>query len=238
MRTKIKQKSVIFLTFVLGIIIAIHVKSLNPSNTSVSLNSIREMENQMNLELIETDNISKLIQQRKVDLAKYESAYKEYGNVKSVIKSEFENSKIAAGFTRVIGTGIIIEIKDSDINLKQGVDPNNIVVHNIDIIMVINDLKIAGAEAISINGERVISLSEIKCSGATITIIGITYGQPFVINAIGNKQFLQAAILEPKSSANFLKVVYNINVNYKISDSVVVPEYYKKIEFKYLKEGE
>ena len=238
MNNKIKQKSVIFLTFVLGIIISIHIKSLNPSNTFVSLNSIREMENQINLERIETDNITKLIQQRKVDLSKYKAAYKEHGNVKSVIKNEFDNVKTAAGFTRLIGEGIIVELRDSDIDIKNGDDPNKIVVHNVDVLNVINDLNVAGAEAISINGERVISLSEVKCSGATISINGTTYGQPFVINAIGNKEFLEAAIVEPKSYANLLKVVFNINVKYKISDKVVIPEYYKQIDLKYLKEGE
>lgn len=86
----------------------------------------------------------------------------------------------------------------------------------------INDLRKSGAEAISINGERVLPLSEIKCSGATITINSTMYGQPFIIKAIGNGDSLMASILSPQSYVNLLRESYGIFVEAKEDDKVVI----------------
>lgn len=238
MSKKIKQKSVIFLTFLLGIIISIHIKSLNPNNTFVSLKSIKEMENQMNLERVEIENINKLILQRKSDIAKYEIELKENGSIDKIVENELKELKSVTGFERLVGEGVIIELRDSERELQEGEDPNDILVHDRDILQIVNDLKVAGAEAMAINGERITSLSEIKCAGPTITINGSTYGQPFVITAIGNKKLLQAAIEAPGTYVDILKTVYDINVTSNIVDELIIPEYDKKIDFKYIKEGD
>lgn len=238
MSRKIKQKSIIFLTFLLGIIISIHIKSLNPNNTFVSLKSIKEMENQMNLERVELENINKLILQRKSDIAKYEIELKENGSIDKIVENELKELKTVTGFKKLIGEGIIVELRDSERELKEGEDPNNILVHDRDVLQIVNDLKVAGSEAIAINGERIISLSEIKCAGPTITINGSTYGQPFVITAIGNKKLLQAAIEAPNSYANLLKDIWDINITSHIVDDLIIPEYDRKVDFKYIKEGD
>ncbi|SHH12275.1 DUF881 domain-containing protein [Tepidibacter thalassicus] len=242
MSKKIKQKSIICLMFLLGIIISIHMKSLNPNNTFVTLKSIKEMENQINLERVELENIKKLVFEKKSDVAKYELELDESGSISSILENELKDIKIITGFEDVKGEGVIVELKDSEKPLEEPLEEgetlNNYLVHDIDVLMIVNDLKVAGAEAISINGERVISLSEIKCSGPTITVNGSTYGPPFVIKAIGNKKLLQAAMQAPNSYAVLLKYISKIDVNLKVMDEIIIPKYDKKINFTYIKEGD
>jgi len=101
---------------------------------------------------------------------------------------------------------------DSDRDADNGEDPNDLIIHDIDILRLLNDLRKSGATAISINGERVLGKTQIKCSGSTITVNDTTYGQPFVIRAIGDIDSLNAAVLSPESYTYSLKEVYGINI--------------------------
>ncbi|MBQ3420663.1 MAG: DUF881 domain-containing protein, partial [Romboutsia sp.] len=114
----------------------------------------------------------------------------------------------------------IITIKDSDRELKDGENPNDLIVHDIDILRILNDLKGAGAKGICINDERVLTNSQIKCSGATITINETTYGQPFVIKAVGDKQSLIKSINSMNSYTNLLREVYGIYIKVESSDDI------------------
>ncbi len=238
MGKKIKQKSIIMLTFLLGIILSIHMKSLNPSNTFVSLKSVKEMENQITLERIELENINKLITARKHDIASYELELKENGSINSVMENELKDLRITTGFESIKGSGIIVKLSDSERELEDVENVDYLLVHDSDVLKIVNDLKIAGAEAIAINGERVISLSEMKCAGPTITINGSTYGQPFVIMAMGNQKNLEAAIKAPYAYANLRKLMDGINIDVSLEDEMVIPKYNRKINFKYIKEGD
>jgi len=65
-------------------------------------------------------------------------------------------------------------------------------VHDEDLREIINDLKNSGAEAISINDQRIVSTTAIICSGSVVTINGVKLNSPFEIKAIGNKSSLGA----------------------------------------------
>ena len=75
--------------------------------------------------------------------------------------------KIRAGLTALAGAGVTVEMDDSNRSAKSGDDPNLYVIHDDDVLRVINELRAAGAEAISINGQRLIETSEIRCAGVS-----------------------------------------------------------------------
>ena len=62
------------------------------------------------------------------------------------------------------------------------------------MLRVINELRAAGAEAISINGERLVSTSEIRCAGPTLSVNNNRSAPPYVILAIGNPSNLASAL--------------------------------------------
>ena len=164
-------------------------------------------------------------------LIEYKSNLDIYKNNKDkiipIMKDELYNLKIVSGYVSVRGNGIEVKIHDSEKKLKKGQNPNELLIHDIDILKVINDLKKSGAEAISINGERIVSSSEIKCSGPTITINGKTYGQPFVIKAIGDSDMLKASLISPGTYANLLKKTYGIYIDVIEKNDIFINSYQK-----------
>lgn len=235
---KIKQKSMIILNFIIGIVIAINIKNLSGNQTFVTLKTIKEVENQIEIERVEVENLNKLILEKKSNIAKYEIEIEDTGSIKSILEKELNNAKVITGFEDVSGDGVIVTISDSEREMQDWEYANNFVIHDRDVTMVINDLKIAGAEAISINGERLTTFSEIKCSGPTITINESTYGQPFVIKAIGDKKFLKSAMEGSDSEMNLKKYLYDVGFEVEEKDEIIIHKYSGEFNFEYIKEGD
>ena len=223
--------------FILGFITAVQVKSFNPDNIFVTLGSIKELEYQLDMQKIEIEKMEKLILEKEQNIAKYELALNENGSIKNLMKKELEDLKASVGMKELSGPGVVVRLKDGSRDVEFGKE-NDVIVHDKDVLELVSDLKAAGAEAISINGERVITTSEIKCAGPTITINKSTYGQPFVIKATGNPLHLEAAVRAPGSYAYILKEVWGIDVQTQVSDNMSIPQYNGDVYFRYIEEGD
>jgi uncharacterized protein YlxW (UPF0749 family) len=101
----------------------------------------------------------------------------------------------AAGFTAVTGPAVTVTLDDAPSSITaDGLDPDLLVVHQQDIQAVVNALWSGGAEAMTIQGQRVISTTAVKCVGNTVVLHGIPYAPPYLISAIGNRSELRAAL--------------------------------------------
>ena len=108
--------------------------------------------------------------------------------------------------TPLEGPGVVIVVTDAVRDLGADEDPNNLLVHDYDIRSMINDIQMAGAEAISINGQRILfNKTDLYCTGPTIRINSQVFAQPFVIKAIGDQNRLMEVIDGPKGYANILR---------------------------------
>ena len=227
---KVNVKKILFIliSFITGISISTYLKSINSNNTYITLEQKRDLERNIeNIEL-EISNLEKLKVEYEKKLNNYKEFYEsENKSVKELMEEEVKELKDISGNFKLTGPGIIITIKDSNRELKYGENPHDLIVHDIDILRILNDLKGAGAKGISINNERVLTNSQIKCSGATITINETTYGQPFIIKAVGDKQSLTKSINSINSYANLLKEVYGIYIKMESSDDISLNFYEK-----------
>lgn len=99
-------------------------------------------------------------------------------------KHELDHLKLIAGLTDVTGEGVVISLNDAE---APGLDNiMNYIIHDEDVWNVVNQLRYAGAQAISVNNERVIATSELLCAGPTIKVNNNRYAVPFEIKAIGD----------------------------------------------------
>ncbi|MFH0702181.1 MAG: DUF881 domain-containing protein [bacterium] len=116
------------------------------------------------------------------------------------IKKKQEILKLSklTGTHKKIGQGIILKLFDSNKSLKLNENPNLGIIHDIDLLELINDLWKAKAEAISLNNQRIIFSTEIECVGPTILINKTRISSPFVIKAVG----------DPKKLIKFVKNGY------------------------------
>lgn len=107
------------------------------------------------------------------------------------IQQKLQDERILAGVTAVHGPGIRITLMDG---LATSGDVETVLTHDWDIRSVINELFTAGAEAVSINGYRVVATSGIFCTGPVVEINNHKIGAPFTISAIGDPHTLQSAM--------------------------------------------
>ncbi|WP_231946451.1 DUF881 domain-containing protein [Auraticoccus monumenti] len=99
------------------------------------------------------------------------------------------------GLDPVGGPGVTVTLTDAPASIDPvGVDGDLLVVHQQDIQAVVNVLWQGGAEAMTIQGQRVISTTGIKCVGNTVVLHGIPYAPPYVISAVGEPGALEAAL--------------------------------------------
>jgi len=97
-----------------------------------------------------------------------------------------EDTSDAAGLRAMQGPGLKVTLVDS--NRKEppsGSTVNDLVIHSQDVQAVVNAVWRAGAEAVSINGQRLVSTSAVLCVGNTLLLNGTVHSPPYVVSAIG-----------------------------------------------------
>lgn len=146
---------------------------------------------------------------------KYEEAYENLNELEKILEEkrkvatsnddtslklqeELKTLNALIGTTDVKGDGVVIKIADNTnvTNQTIGIYDNisNYLIHDSDLIRLINELKNAGAEAISINDERIINSTSITCDGNVVLINGNKLSSPFTIKAIGSQATILGAI--------------------------------------------
>lgn len=149
------------------------------------------------------------------------------------LKTELNRVRIEAGLVDVTGPGVEVTLNDSNIQVQPGQNPNLYVLHDEDVLKIVNELKAAGAEAIAINGQRMLATSEIRCIGPTIlTNKNQRLTPPFVIAAIGNPDTMINS-LQMRGGVIEQLQFWGIQVGVKRAAQLRVPAYTGGIRFDY-----
>ncbi|MFC7358920.1 DUF881 domain-containing protein [Nocardioides astragali] len=112
------------------------------------------------------------------------------------VQDEIATLEDPAGLVEKVGPGVQVTLDDAEVEARlayQG-DPNDLVVHQQDIQAVANAMWSAGAAAVTIQGQRLISTTGIKCEGNQVTLHGIPYSPPYVIVGIGDQDRIEAEL--------------------------------------------
>lgn len=114
-----------------------------------------------------------------------------------VLNENLQEAKIFAGLTEVEGPGILVTLKDSEKAVQQGLGGGDQIIHDIDVLRVVNELWASGAEAISVNNRRVAYSSSFRCVGPVIHVDGVPISSPVTIRAIGDAPTLMGGLNLP-----------------------------------------
>lgn len=144
-----------------------------------------------------------------------------------------------AGLTPVRGPGVTVILDDAPdqvldrIDEAAGVTEDDLVVHQQDIQAVANALWSAGAEAMTIRGQRVISTTGIKCVGNTVILHGVPYSPPYDITAIGDPVRLQRALEDSQYLDFYRQVVdrYSLVYEVRVEPDLRLPGYSGSLDF-------
>lgn len=154
----------------------------------------------------ENTELRKRVAQLQEQNQKYTQAMAtEGGTSTKVVAQELQKVNMIAGLTAVTGPGVVVTLRDSK---KQPVkipgisdsewqdSVSDYLVHDANIRDVVNELKNAGAEAISINDQRVVNSTAIRCVGNNVHVNAVpTAGSPVIIKAVGDPDLIQSGLL-------------------------------------------
>lgn len=173
-------------------------------------------------------------------LLKYKSGTTSTSKILQEMSEEISKNSLVLGNSDVIGEGVKFTINDASMEFDNYIEEQFTkwlrIVHNTDIMAIINELRNGGAEAISINGQRVISSSEVYCSGPFIMVNGVQLSAPFYINVIGNKEVIRNYMMNENGYLKTL-IYRGIQVQVQMSDEVKIPAYVGEIRYKYMTEA-
>lgn len=148
------------------------------------------------------------------------------------VREQLQQIRAFSGLVPLKGPGVIVTLNDSTLPRMPGENPNNYILHDEDVLKVINELKAAGAEALAINGQRLIDRSEIRCIGPTVTINGVPTATPVVITAIGEPAVLESGLNMRGGVAESLRQ-WAIEVSVRTEVQVTVPAYAGNLKFQF-----
>lgn len=178
----------------------------------------------------------RIVEQQRDDLAK-EIERLQANSSNDALETEVERLKEFAGEVPLEGKGIQLILDDSKVTAQVGENPNLYIIHDDDLLRVINELRAAGAEAISINGERLVSTSEIRCAGPTLSVNNNRSAPPYVILAIGNPSNLASALKLRGGVLDTFKF-WGIQAELTMPEVVKIPAFKGRRTFEYAQAAE
>lgn len=166
-------------------------------------------------------------------IEEYNTALKENKETTEILDKELEQAKTLLGLTNVTGEGVIVTLTDTEEALYTYTAD--------DLIQLINELKYAGAEAISINDNRVINLTDIAMISDNLIVMNggnTRISSPYVIKAIGDPKYLTST-LSMKNSGYIDQMQANgMKIEVEQKNNIEIKAYDGEINVKYMKEVE
>lgn len=227
-------------SIIIGLLISLNI-SFKESNARVILSAEQYQEalNSRSKLYKEIGRLKEEYYENEEKLFKYKNGSTSTSKILQEMTEEINRNNLVLGNIDVIGEGVKFTINDASMEFESSIEDQFTkwlrIVHNTDILVIINELRNGGAEAISINGQRVISFSEVYCSGPFLMVNGVQLSAPFYINVIGNKEVIKNYMM---NETGYLKtLIYRgIQVQVELADSVKIPAYVGDIYYKFMTE--
>lgn len=146
------------------------------------------------------------------------------------LQEQVDALRTPAGLESMTGPGLVVSLNDApnDQEVPAGANPNVLVVHQQDIQAVLNAFWAGGAEAVSLQGQRIISTTGVKCVGNTVVLQGVPYAPPYKLVALGNLEAMDAALTNSPEVANYRAYTappYNLGFEIRQDENLVVPAF-------------
>lgn len=158
----------------------------------------------------------------------------------SELQKQLKKFNSIIGSIDVKGNGVVITVADNKKVTSDNIgimdNMSNYLIHDMDLLMLVNELKNAGAEAISINDERIISTTAINCDGNVVLVNDTKISSPFVIKAIGSQEAILGGILRNGGYIEFLER-YGLVDSIEKQNNITIYKYNGIIDYTTLKEN-
>lgn len=217
--------TIVMMSAILSCVMFMQFKVVNQTN-------IEEIETMREDELNEAvanwkekyEQASKELEDTNERIKEYRDKLQDNVEIKELVEKELAEAQENFGLTEVIGDGIIVTIMDNEEKSVKAMD----------LLDLVNELKVAGSKAISINEQRVTNLTDlVDISTKYIKVNSENISSPYVIKAIGDKTHLKSALTIKNGYFDLLqKEGYNIKIEEK--NNIKINKYLNDIALKYI----
>ena len=164
------------------------------------------------------------------------------GSQSGVVAETLKQAQFMAGLTAVTGPGVVVTLSDSK---RAPAETNGIaippsilasfIIHDRDIANVINELRAGGGEVYSVNNERVISTTAIRCVGPAIQVNGVPMTPPYKIKAVGDPSTLYTTLNLTGGIVDSYKIGDPAMISVQKSSKLIIPAYDGAEQFRFAK---
>lgn len=215
--------TVLFMCIILTCVIFMQFKTAWQTN----LTDIKNMnENELKSEILLWQNryneIDQKLKSRNQTIDEYESILQNNDETAKVIDKELHELEKLIGITDVEGNGVVITLEDNE---DRGVTAGA-------LLNLVNELKYAGGEAISINGIRIVNMTDIVDVNYIVQIEGQKLSSPYIIKCIGEQNFLSSTL---NSKDGYIQTYTDsgINVKMELQNNIKIDKYNGNFDIKY-----
>lgn len=224
-------------TVVIFIVCIVLVSVMMMQFRTVEQTDITEIENMRESELraaladwkTKYEEVSTQLDDINARIAEYNTTINDNEQASKLIDEELQESNILIGKTDVYGEGVVVTLANS--NEQQ--------IEAYDLMDLVNELRYAGAEAISINEQRVLNMTEIVDMGdyAYITVNSQRIQEPYIVKAIGDKDYINSILNLKGSGFVDRSKTLGMNVSSRTENRVEIPKYNGEFEITYMQEA-
>ncbi|KUK65747.1 MAG: hypothetical protein XD84_0183 [Desulfotomaculum sp. 46_80] len=212
---------IFLVALIIGLMVTFQFRTMNRAARGVPAGRDQELAIEYRRLETEKSNLRKEIEDLNSKLAQVNKGQKE---ALSALKGELDNAKVAAGLVKITGPGIEITLDNPRTSPEAERAPTLFKLRDEDLLRVVNELRIAGAEALSINGQRIVATSEIRYAAPFINVNLTRIVPPYYILAIGDPEQLRAAMDISGGVVEYLREL-GATVDIQTSEDLIIPAY-------------
>lgn len=230
-KTKITICIVIFLMCILLVSVTLmRVKAVEETDFETeSAITETELRKEISTWKSKYEKMSETLETTSQKILEYEEQIEKNEDASDLVEKELDQTNVLLGNKSVKGEGVIVTLTDK----------KNAKILATDLSEIVNELKYAGAEAISINGIRILSMTDVTDATNDLLLInGQRISSPYEVKAIGNQTYLYSTLSAKNGFIDYYTNQYDIDIKIEKQKNITIDKTGQEINFKYIKEGE
>jgi len=210
--------------FALVYVMYIQFKTVRETDL-IALETMRETELRTELVSWKTkyEEASKKYDETSLKIQEYNDAISTSKESSVILQEELMQANMLFGTTQVTGEGVIVILQDTEEKS----------ITDIDLLLLLNELRVAGAEAISINGQRICPMTEIRTVYNFIFVNGERITSPYTVKAIGNSNYLESGLTIKGGYVDETKILGE-KIDITKENNILIERYDGQIKIDYL----
>lgn len=204
-------------------VVFVQVKTVDViENSGVSTMRESELRSELASWKAKNEEIENTIKENEESIEEYKTQTQTEQGTLGLLNQDLQKAYMSLGYTNVKGQGIEITVSDGNKRVGYG-----------DLLVLVNELKYAGAEAISINDERIVANTDIVDVQSKFILVNTQrVMSPYVVKAIGDSKYLESAINIKGGIKDELEAEGK-NISYVLSDEILINKYNGNLEINY-----